>query len=185
LVPVADCLLVEGRQDCLKVLTTFDLILQCGNVAICTTPSSCRNASGVLIELNGGTLDALPNCMSGFTSWIWPRPFGLAALNLAPPTRGDSDADPIAEPRERTAKASVKKPLRHLFAIEPVDGDSKRRAYDYYYSCARCHWLFMVDREGGVVAMGDHDRPLPIREGNYRVRTFAHGPCAASRRLPQ
>ena len=151
--------------------------MQCIIAAICTTTRSFRDASVVSIELDEGTVDALPNPMSGFTSWIWPRPCGLPALSLAASTSSHAEPDPSAGPKAQSAKVSAKKPLRHLFAIEPLDGDRRRRAYDYYYYCARCHWLFMVDRSGGVVAMRDRIRPLPISEGNYRVRTFAHGPC--------
>jgi hypothetical protein len=156
----------------------LQLILQCVIAAICTTTRGFRDTSAVPTELDEGTVDARPNRMSGFTSWIWPRPFGLPALNLAPSTRDHAEPDASAAPKARRAKVSAKKPLRHLFAIESIGGHRKHPAYDYYYYCARCHWLFMVDRHGGVVAMSDRDRPLPISEGNYRVRTFAHGPCA-------
>jgi hypothetical protein len=80
--------------------------------------------------------------------------------------------------RKAYASKTPARPLRHLFAIELLS-NSPAHGYDYRYYCIRCHWLFMVDRHGGVVALDERARPLPIGEGALRVRTFARGPCDA------
>lgn len=124
--------------------------------------------------------------MSRIAAWNWRRSVGFA-LGLARSTRDHGEPNPGAGPEASRAGASAEKPGRHLFAVELLGEGRKYRAYDYYYRCARCRWLFMVDRQGGVIAMKDRDRPLPISEGNYRVRTFAHGPCTnlATEALPR
>jgi nucleoside-diphosphate-sugar epimerase len=77
----------------------------------------------------------------------------------------------------RKASKTQEQPLRHLFAIEVLSNGRPYRDFKYRYYCIRCHWLFMVDRRGGVVALDDRARPLAIGEGALRVRTFARGPC--------
>jgi hypothetical protein len=154
--------------------------LQCVIVVICTTACGVCDKCPMLLELEEGTFDALPDCMSSIPSWIWPRSFGFAPCGVTPSTRDCAELDLSARSGARRGEASAKKPVRHLFVVELLGENRKYRAYDYYYRCARCHWLFMVDRHGGVVAMSDRDRLLPINQGNYRVRTFAHGPCAVS-----
>ena len=82
--------------------------------------------------------------------------------------------------RKAEASKTQPRPLRHLFAIEVLSNCRLYHGYDYCYYCIRCHWLFMADRHGGVVALDDRARPLAINEGALRVRTFARGPCDAS-----
>jgi hypothetical protein len=116
--------------------------------------------------------------MLELVSRIWPHASGFAGFAAPDRASEKSHSWRIGWRWALGAKATSTRPMRHLFAIELLPNN--RHAYDYHYCCMRCHWLFMVDRHGGVVAMEDRNRPLPIDEGTLRVRTFAYGPCDAS-----
>jgi hypothetical protein len=121
--------------------------------------------------------------MLELVSRIWPHASGFAGSAAPDRASEKSGRWRIVWRRAPRTKAPTTRPVRHLFAIELLPNN--RHAYDYHYYCTRCHWLFMVDRHGGVVAMEDRNRPLPISEGALRVRTFAYGPCDASASTPR
>jgi hypothetical protein len=113
---------------------------------------------------------------------IWPRALALAHFAVTDRTSEKSDRW-IAWRRKPGAKAAQERPLRHLFAIEHFSNGKLVHGYDYRYYCVRCHWLFLVDRHGGIIALDGLSRPLPISGGALRVRTFAYGPCGSSARV--
>jgi len=112
---------------------------------------------------------------------IWPRALALAGFTTQDRTEEKSNRWRFAWRRRPVAKAVQEKPLRHLFAIENLPNG--KYGYNYRYYCVRCHWLFLVDRHGGVVALDGLNHPLPISEGARRARTFAYGPCGSSARV--
>jgi hypothetical protein len=119
--------------------------------------------------------------MLELVSKIWPR--ALAFARFAAPDRTGEKSDHWRIAWRRGAKAPQERPLRHLFAIEHLPNGRMLNGYDYRYYCVRCHWLFWIDRHGGVIALDGLNRPLPINQGALRVRTFAYGPCGSSARV--
>jgi hypothetical protein len=112
---------------------------------------------------------------------IWPRAFAFTSIAAPPQTAEKSDRWRITFCRK--PKAAQERPLRHLFAIDYLPNGRSLHGYDHRYYCVRCRWLFLVDRHGGVIALDELGRPLPISEGARRVRTFAYGPCGSSARV--
>jgi hypothetical protein len=119
--------------------------------------------------------------MLELVSRIWPRALAFAHVVAPDRTIEKSDRWRIAWRRRPGAKVAQEQPLRHLFAIENLPNG--KHGYDYRYYCVRCHWLFQVDRRGGVMALDGLNHPLPSSEGVRRVRTFAYGPCGSSARV--
>jgi len=169
-----------GVAIVLRVWISFCIVRVAG---ICTTAATSVQIVCEFRRAAVGTLDASVSCMLELVAKIWPRALAFARFGVPDRTSEKSHRWRIAWRRKPVSKAAQERPLRHLFAIERLPNGRMLHGYDYRYYCVRCHWLFLVDRHGGVIALDGLNHPLPISEGALRVRTFAYGPCGSSGRV--